>query len=287
MRHLMMITVSTAALFAAACTPADQTTTASPADTSTTTETTETVMSANPLLAEWTGPFGGVPNFDTASLDDLKPALEEGMALNLAEIDAIANNPEPASFENTIVAMERAGEPLGNVFRYWGIWSSNMSTPEFRAIQAEMAPRLSAFSSQITQNAALFARVRAVYEGDEMASLRPDQQRLVQLTYDGFARNGATLEGAAAERYAAIDQRLSELYTAFSSNLLHDEENYVHYISADQLSGLPDGFVQASAAAATARGHEGEYAITNTRSSMDPDLLRRARSARNRLAGLL
>ena len=272
MRHLMMITVSTAALFAAACTPADQTTTASPADTSTTTETTETVMSSNPLLAEWTGPFGGVPNFDTASLDDLKPALEEGMALNLAEIDAIANNPEPASFENTIVAMERAGEPLGNVFRYWGIWSSNMSTPEFRAIQAEMAPRLSAFSSQITQNAALFARVRAVYEGDEMASLRPDQQRLVQLTYDGFARNGATLEGAAAERYAAIDQRLSELYTAFSSNLLHDEENYVHYLSADQLSGLPDGFVQASAAAATARGHEGEYAITNTRSSMDPFL---------------
>ena len=268
MRHLMMITVSTAALFAAACTPATETASTNAANT----ETTETVMSANPLLAEWTGPFGGVPNFDTASLDDLEPALTEGMALNLAEIDAIANNPEPATFENTIVAMERAGRPLGDAFTYWGIWSSNNSTPEFRAIQAEMAPRLSAFSSQITQNAALFARIRAVYEGEEMATLRPDQQRLVQLTYDGFARDGAMLEGAAAERYAAIDSRLSELYTAFSSNLLHDEENYVHYLSADQLSGLPEGFAQAAAAAAAERGHEGEYAITNTRSSMDPFL---------------
>ncbi|WP_417483501.1 M3 family metallopeptidase [Maricaulis sp.] len=272
MRHLMMISVSTAALFAAACTPttpsADQT-----ADTSTTTtETTETVMSDNALLAEWTGPYGGTPDFENASLDDLAAAIREGMALNLAEIDAITGNPEPATFENTILAMERAGEPLNRVFTYWGIWSSNNSTEEFRDIRNELTPELSAFSSQITQNEALFSRIRAVYEGDEMASLRPDQQRLVWLTYNSFARNGATLEGAAAERYAAISQELAQLYNTFSNNLLHDEDTYVTYISADQLSGLPESVVQAAANAAADRGREGEYAITNTRSSMDPFL---------------
>jgi peptidyl-dipeptidase Dcp len=276
----MMLTVSAAAIFAVACTPDEPVTddmSAAPDNAAGTEGTTETAdadvaMSDNPLLAEWTGPYGGVPDFQAASLDDLVPALEEAMAMNLAEIEEIADNPEPPTFENTIVAMERTGEPLGRVFSYWGIWSSNMSSPEFREIQAQMAPRLSAFFSQITQNQALFARVRAVYEGDEMDTLRPDQQRLVQLTYDQFARNGATLEGEAAERYAAINQRLAELHTQFSNNVLHDEENYVTYITGDQLSGLPESFVEASAAAAASRGHEGQYAITNTRSSMDPFL---------------
>lgn len=272
MRHLMMITVSTAALFAAACTPATDTSAAGTAETAETTQTTETVMSDNALLAEWTGDYGGTPDFENASLGDLAAAIREGMALNLAEIDAITANPELASFENTIVAMERSGEPLGRVFTYWGIWSSNNSTEEFRDIRNELTPELSAFGSQITQNEALFARIRAVYEGEEMASLRPDQQRLVWLTYNSFARNGATLEGDSAERYAEISQELAQLYNTFSNNLLHDEDTYVTYISADQLSGLPESVVQAAANVAAAREREGEYAITNTRSSMDPFL---------------
>ena len=275
MRKLMMSTASLAALFAAACTPATTNEDAVTETAETHVEldaATQDALATNPLLAEWTGPYGGVPNFDTASLDDLRGALEAGMAANLAEIDAIVSNPEAPTFENTIVEMERAGDALGRVSTYWSIWSSNMSSPEFRAIQGEMIPALSAYQSQITQNEALFARIRAVYEGEEMDSLRPDQQRLVQLTYDGFARNGATLEGEAAERYAAINQRLAELHTTFSNNVLHDEENYVTYLSADQLSGLPQGFIDASAAAAASRGREGEYAITNTRSSMDPFL---------------
>ncbi len=230
-------------------------------------------MSENILLAEWTGPYGGVPAFDKADLNDLKPALEAGMAKNLAEIDAIANNPAAPTFENTIVEMERTGRDLGRVFSYWGIWSANMSSPEFRAVQGEMAPRLSEFSSKITQNTALFARVKAVYEGEEMKTLRPDQQRLTLLTYDGFARNGATLDGEAKKRYAAINQSLAKLHTDFGNNVLADEEGYVTYISADQLGGLPASFVQASAAAAKSRDHEGEYAITNTRSSMSPFLM--------------
>jgi len=232
----------------------------------------ETQSAANPLLAEWTGPYGGVPAFDQMDLQYLRPALEEGMNRYRAEIDAIAQNPEPASFENTIVALEGVGDDLGRVFTYYGIWSSNLSSPEFREIQREMAPRISAFYSEINQNKDLFARVQAVYESDAVETLRPDQQRLVQLTYDGFARNGATLDGEAAERYAAIQSRLAELHTQFSNNVLADEESYVTWLSEDQLSGLPDSLVRAAAAAAADRDREGEYAILNTRSSMDPFL---------------
>jgi peptidyl-dipeptidase Dcp len=226
----------------------------------------------NPLLAEYAGPFGGVPAFDKMKLEDLKPALRAGMAQNLEEIEVIANNPEPPTFENTIVAMERAGDGLGRVFTYWGIWSSNKSSPEFRQIQGEMVPELSAYQSKIRQNMKLFNRIKAVYESDEMQNLRPDQQRVVQLTYDGFARNGATLTGEAKDRYAEINKELATLHTNFANNVLHDEENYVTYLTKEQLSGLPESFVKAAAAAAEERERPGEYAVTNTRSSMDPFL---------------
>lgn len=235
-------------------------------------EAPSTIKSENVLTAPFSGPYGGVPAFDKMSLEDLKPALEESMALNLEEIEAIANNEEPATFENTIVAMERSGQQLGRVFRYFGIWAANKSSPEFRTIQREMAPKLSAFTSKITQNEALFDRVKAVYESDEMATLTQEEQRVTLLTYNGFARNGATLNDADKKRYAEINQRLAQLHTEFGNNVLADEEGYVLYLTKDQLSGLPESFVSAAAAAAKDRDHEGEYAITNTRSSMDPFL---------------
>jgi peptidyl-dipeptidase Dcp len=236
------------------------------------TEETITTPGPNLLLAEWEGPYGGLPAFDRMNLSDLKPALEEGMRRSLAEIEAIASNPTPPTFENTIVTMERTGRDLGRVFTYYGIWSSNMSSPEFREIQREMVPKLSDYRSKISQNRALFERIRSVYESEEYKTLRPDQQRLTWLTYDGFARSGATLEGAAKERYAEINKRLAELTTQFANNVLHDEEEYVTYIAGDQLSGLSEAFVRSAAEAAAARGREGMYAITNTRSSMDPFL---------------
>ncbi|MCC9134854.1 M3 family metallopeptidase [Pontibacter silvestris] len=223
----------------------------------------------NVLLAEWTGPYGGVPAFDKMSLADLKPAIEKGMALQLAEINAIATNPAAPTFENTIEALEGAGEPLSRALLYYGIWSSNMSSPEFRTIQADLAPQLSEFSSKISQNGKLFERIKTVYENAQKKPLPADQQRVVQLVYESFAMEGADLDAAAKERYAAINKELSSLYTSFANNVLADEEKYVTYLTKDQLSGLPESFVKAAAKAAADRGQEGKYAVTNTRSSMD------------------
>ncbi|WP_231556158.1 M3 family metallopeptidase [Gillisia sp. Hel_I_29] len=236
------------------------------------TEMTEKQNFSNPLLQKWNGPYGGVPAFNKMDLQQLKPAMEEAMKLHLEQIEAIANNKKPATFENTILAMESAGKPLDRVFTYYGIWSSNLSSPEFREIQQVLAPEISDYSSKISQNEKLFKRIKAVYDKSKKEPLEADQQRVVQLIYENFAMEGANLDAKAKERYAAINKELSKLYTDFSNNILADEENYVEYLNEDQLGGLPDSFVKAAAKAAQDRDHDGEYAITNSRSSMDPFL---------------
>ena len=183
----------------------------------------------NILLKEWTGPYGGVPAFDKMKVEDVQDAMLKGMALNLIDVDAIANNTEAPTFENTIEEMERAGEELDRAFRYYGILSGNMSTPEFRDIQTELAPLLSEFRSKITQNEKLFQRIKAVYDASLKTPLEADQQRVVELTYKSFAMNGAELDKEKKEVYAKINKDLSSLYTKFSNNVLHDEENYVTF----------------------------------------------------------
>ena len=125
----------------------------------------------NLLLQEWTGPYGGVPAFDKVEVSQFKPALEAGIAQTLADVDAIASNPEPANFENTIAAMERAGKSLDRAAAVYGVWSSTMSTDEFRQVESEMEPKLAAMQDKINQNAALFARIKAVYESPERDQL--------------------------------------------------------------------------------------------------------------------
>lgn len=226
----------------------------------------------NDLLKEWKGPYGGVPAFDEMQLEDLYPAIEKGMEMHLQEIETIANNPAAPTFENTIIAMEKAGEPLNRAFTYYGIWSSNISSPEFRKIQEELSPKISEYSSKISQNEKLFQRIKTVYENSLKNPLDTDQQRTVQLIYEEFAMEGAELNEEDKKRYAQINKELSQLYTQFSNNVLADEENYVVFLKEDQLSGLPESFVKAAAKAAADRGRPGEYAISNTRSSMDPFL---------------
>jgi peptidyl-dipeptidase Dcp len=227
----------------------------------------------SPLLALWSGPYGGTPPFDKVRVADFKPALEAAMAENLAEIDKIAKNPAVPNFENTLGALERAGKTFTRVNAIYNIWSSTMNTGDFQAVEREMGPKLAAFSDRITQNAALFARIDAVYNSPDKALLIPVQQRLCWYYYTTFVRAGAKLDAAAKTRVAAINERLAALFASFSQNLLAEEADYALYLKQEtDLLGLPESLRAAASSAATLRGHPGEWAILNTRSSMEPFL---------------
>lgn len=235
--------------------------------------TTQTIAVENPLLREWTGPYGGVPPFDQVEVSDFRPALEAGMQENLADIDRIATNPAAPTFENTIEALERSGQTLDRVQTVYGVWSTSMNTPEFQAVQREMAPRLAAFYDQITQNEALFRRIDAVYNSPRRTQLTPEQQRLAWLYHNNFVRSGARLEPAAKERLSAINQELAGLFTTFSQNVLTDEtDQYLVLESEADLAGLPQSLRDAAASEAADRDLPGRWVITNTRSSVDPFL---------------
>ena len=226
----------------------------------------------NPMLAAWSGPYGGYPRFDLVKVADFKAALEEAISLNRREIQAIADNPAPPTFKNTIEALELAGQPLSRAQTIYSIWSSNLSTPDFQKVQDEMDPKLAAFSDEVVQNAKLFARVEAIYKSPELKKLSPEQQRLAWLYWNNSVRAGAKLDPKAKARVAEINQRLATLFAKFGQNLQADEAGWITYLKADDLAGLPAGLKDAAATAADAHGHKGEWAITNTRSSMDPFL---------------
>jgi len=232
----------------------------------------EQITMDNPLLKEWQGPYEGVPAFDKMEIALIKPALRKGMQLHLEEINKIANNTNEATFENTIIPMEKAGKELNRAFTYYGIYSSNVSSPEFREVQKELAPEISEYSSKISQNEALFQRIKTVYENSQKKPLDSAEQRVIDLIYEEFAMQGANLSKEDKQRYAEINKELSAIYTKFSSNILADEENYVIYLEKDQLGGLPESYIKSAAKAAEDRDHKGAYAVTNTRSSMDPFL---------------
>ena len=235
-------------------------------------------QAANPLLAEWTGPFGGVPAFDKVKVANFTPSFDAAMALERAEIDRIADNPAPPTFDNTIAALERSGEALDRVGTFFGIWTGTLSTPEVRAIEKEMGPKLSAHSDKTLQNEKLFRRIEAVYNARERSNLTPEQQRVAWVYWNRFVRAGAKLTPEAKARVAQINQELSSLFTSFSQNLLADETDYVLYLTTDaELAGLPADVRAAMAAAAEERGKKGQWAVLNTRSSMDPFLTYSAR----------
>lgn len=227
----------------------------------------------NPLISNWTGPYGGVPQFDQVRVQDFKPALEAAMAENLVEVDRIAANPEAPNFENTIAAMERAGDALSRVQTYYGVWSSTMNGPEFQAVEREMAPKLAAFSDKIAQNETLFRRIEAVYNSPEKSALTPEQQRLVWLNYTNFVRSGAKLDRASKARVSEINQKLAGLFTRFSQNVLADESDQILVLENESdLTGLPQSQRDSAAAQAVTRKMPGKWVISNTRSSIDPFL---------------
>jgi peptidyl-dipeptidase Dcp len=232
-----------------------------------------TALAANPLLAPWPGPHGGVPPFDRVEVAHFRPALEAGMAEKLAEVERIAADPAAPDFENTIAALERAGRTLGRVNTVYGIWGSSLNTPEFQAVQREMAPRLAAFDDVINQNEALFHRIETVYQEGRNARLTPEQRRLAWLYHTRFVRAGARLDERDKASLSGINQRLAGLFTRFDQAVLADEtERYLLLEDEADLAGLPESVRAAAAEAAAGRGHHGGWAIANTRSAMEPFL---------------
>jgi len=235
---------------------------------------------ASPMLAPWTGPHNGAPPFDKVKVEDFKPALMAAMAQQRAEVVAIAANPAPPSFANTIAALEDSGRPLNRVGALFGVWTSTLNDKPMQAVEQEMAPILAAFEDEVIQNAALFTRIQAVYDTRETAGLDPEQQRLTEVTWRRFSRRGAALSATDKTRMAAINQRLATLSTTFSQNELADEEGYQLTLTDEaDLAGLPAALVDGAAAAAKAKGLTGQWVISNTRSSMQPFLTYSTRRA--------
>jgi peptidyl-dipeptidase Dcp len=228
-------------------------------------------LADNPVLAPWAGPHGGGPAFDTVEVAHFAPALDEAMARYRAEIAAIAANPEPPSFDNTLEALERSGRDYRQATSMMGVFTSTMNSAAMQAVQRQAAPKLAAFRDEIMHNRALFDRIRAVFEAREQSSLNAEQQRLADVVMRRFTRQGAALPDAEKHRLAEINQRLASLYTNFSQNILADEEGLSLVLESQaDLAGLPADLIEAAAATAEQRGLKGKWVIANTRSSMDP-----------------
>ena len=226
-----------------------------------------------PLLTQWAGPYGGIPPFDVVKATDIKPGLTKGMGLLRAEIKAIAMNKAAPNFENTIALMEDAGRPFGRAQIFFGIYTSTMNDKAMQAVEAEMSPVLAALNDEITQNEPLFQRINAVYEAREHSGLSSEQQRLTDVYYTRFARQGAKLDKAQKAQLRKINQRLATLFTTFSQNQLADEENMTMVLESEaDLAGLADDLRAGAAAAAAMHGQKGKWLLTNTRSSVEPFL---------------
>ncbi|MEU7906173.1 M3 family metallopeptidase [Actinoplanes sp. NPDC049118] len=223
------------------------------------------------LIEVWTGEHGGYPAFDKVNPTSIKAALDKGMELGKAEIAEIAGTAETPTFANTVAALEDSGRALDRARRFFGVFTSTMNDKAMQDLQTEMSPVLSAFDDDIVQNARLFARIKAVYDGRATAGLSPEQNRLVESYYQDFTRRGAALGDADQAKLKDLNQKLTSLYTKFSQNRLADEESYTLTIETEaDLDGLPESLREAAAAAAEEHGVKDKWVFTNTRSSMEP-----------------
>jgi peptidyl-dipeptidase Dcp len=234
--------------------------------------TATAVVPDNILLKKWTGPYDGVPPWDQVKPDLFPAAFQFGIDEMLHEVDAIANNPDKPTFSNTIEAMEKAGERLDYVQSIFGVYASNLATPEVQALNKEWSPKLSAAYDKINLNGALFGRIADLYERRAGLGLDAKQLRLLTRTYEGFVRRGAKLNEAQKAQLSDYNQQLASAFSDFNAKLLADESTYTQATEAE-LAGVPADVKDAAAAAAKEAGlPAGSYAIANTRSAVEPVL---------------
>jgi len=224
----------------------------------------------NALLQTWTTPFG-MPPFDAIETADFAPAFDAALAEARANIDAVAADPAPADFANTIEALERAERALDRVSAVFFNLAGMTSSDAIEALQRELSPRLAAHHAATTMNAALFARIEALVERQAELGLTEEQARVLELYHRMFVRAGARLQGADRERLREIMERLATLGIAFGQNVLAEERGWELPLGPEDLEGLPDWLVAAAASAAAERGRAG-HAITLSRSLIVPFL---------------
>ena len=226
----------------------------------------------NPLLTESSLPFR-YPPFDRIQTGHFGPAFEQGMAEHRREIDKVAGNPEAPSFENTVVAMEKAGQLLSRTSRiFFGLNSSN-TNPEMQKLQREMAPKLAAHSDSITLDPRLFARVSALYEKRDSLGLDPESKRLLWRYHKDFVRAGAKLGDADKEKLKALNAELATLGATFNQNVLKEvDASAVVVDTRAELAGLSEAQITAAADAAKAAGKEGKFLLRLVNTSGQPPL---------------
>ena len=225
-----------------------------------------------PPIAQWNGPHGGVPPWNEVRPERLAEDVRAAIVLTQNEIDDIATRSAAPTFENTVEALERAGETLRRVAAMYYVHTSNLNVGPIADVEREVEPLMAEHEDAVYQNAALFDRLKTIY--DDRDELDDDQRRLVEELYRTFRRRGADLDDSGKARLSQINARLSRLFTDFSQNVLEEEKRYVTWIDdRSRLDGLPESVIDAMRSAAKDRDdREGSYAVTNTRSSMDPFL---------------
>lgn len=226
----------------------------------------------NPLLSEYDTPFG-VPPFDRIKNEHFKPAFDEAFEQHNAEIDAIIQNTDDPTFDNTIVAFEQSGKLLSRVSTVFSNLNSAHTNDELKALAIDLAPVSSAHRDNIALNDTLFSRVQAVWESRSNIDLNDEQHKLLENTYKGFVRSGANLGPEDKEKLREINSRLSVLTVQFGQNVLAETNAFELVVDNEEdLAGLPSGLISAAADEATARGHEGKWVFTLHNPSVMPFL---------------
>lgn len=232
--------------------------------------------SASPLF-DWTGPLE-LPEFQAIADDDFKPAFDLAFAEHDREITAIAENHEAGDFDNTLTALERAGDKLSKVSALFWNRAGTDTNGTIQALEREIAPRMSRHYSRIAMNRALFERVDELYRKRNDSDLSPEQHRLLERVWKSFIKAGAGLDADKQKRLAQIGEELAGLGARFGQNVLADEREWILLLDdGSDLDGLPDDLRSAMAAVAADRGHEGRYAVTLSRSIIEPFLISSAR----------
>ena len=233
--------------------------------------TAPTAERENPLLAEWNTPYG-IPPFEEILVEDYMPAFEAAMQMHKAEVEAIVNNPEEPTFENTILALDNAGAKLNDVANTFFLISAADTNPKMQKVESEVSPLLASHSDEIMMNSALFQRVKKVYLGRKKAGLDKMQLRLTEKTYKDFERNGANLSAEDQAELAEINRQLSAATVEYAQNLLAANADYELLLDNTQLGGLPNSVKNAAKAAAKEAGHNDKYLFTLSSPSIFPFL---------------